>query len=221
MTANCTDTGAATEDCDYTVRVVEGGAAAETRILIDGDAGITLGSANTDTLTVTTDGTGDAEAALPENGIGADELAVMADQFVACGQQANAGTIYGGPALSSLNGDGAEYAIAGAVCDALDNAAEAGADAPLGLANTAFKVMGMLCEVSSSGANGVVLTLRSAAAGLTPAVTCTVPTGSTTCSTATASTTDIAAGATVAVQATNTEDLSLQDFWCRIFIAWK
>ena len=221
ITANCTDTGTGTEDCDLTLRVVEAGAAAETRLLIDGDAGVTIGSANTDSVTLTTDGAGDAEAVLPENSVGADESAVMADSFVACGQQANTGTIYGGPALSSLNGDGAEDGIAGAVCDALDNADEGTADLPLGFANTAFKVSGMLCEVSSSGANGVVLALRSALAAITPAVTCTVATGATTCSPAVGSTTDVAAGATVAVSAVNTEDLSLQDFWCRVFIAWK
>lgn len=52
-------------------------------------------------------------------------------------------------------------------------------------------------------------------------MTCTVATGDTSCVSVTGSTTDVAAGATVAIQAVNTEDLSLQDFWCRMGIAWK
>ena len=44
LTANCTDTGTAAEDCDFTIGVIEGGASLDTRFNIDADAGMTLGS---------------------------------------------------------------------------------------------------------------------------------------------------------------------------------
>jgi len=56
LVANCTATGTGAEDCDFVVQVVEGGAAPETRINIDADAGITIGSANS-TEAVLTAGT--------------------------------------------------------------------------------------------------------------------------------------------------------------------
>ena len=34
-------------------------------------------------------------------------------------------------------------------------------------------------------------------------------------------TTDVAAGATVAMKVVNTEDLSAQDGWCKVFISYK
>ena len=71
---NCTDATTGAEDCDLTVGVVEAGAAAETRLNIDADAGVTIGSTNTDSFTVTTDGTGTGEVVLPLQSIAAGEI---------------------------------------------------------------------------------------------------------------------------------------------------
>lgn len=187
-----------------------------------GASAITVGSADVTAVTVTTDGAGDAEVVLPENSLGPDELAAMVEPVLFCGQNANSGTIYGGPVTAFLGGDyTTSYAIGTAGCDALDNATEGAAAAPLGFANTGLKVLGMHCEVDTSGSNGVTLTLRSAEADLTPSVTCTIATGSTTCTSTTASTTDIAANATMAVKSVTTEDLSTNDFWCKVYVSWK
>ena len=139
---------------------------------------------------------------------------LMAD-LIMCGQQANTGTIYMGPGLGELDGTQTVYTIGGTACDALDNATEATADAPVGFANNAFYVYGMLCEVSSSGTNGVTISGRTAAGALSPAMSCTIPTGETSCVDVLATPATVAAGATVAIQVVNTEDLSLQDAWCR------
>lgn len=187
-----------------------------------GAAAITVGSADVLTLTVTTDGTGDAEVALPENSIGPDEGAFMTDLIYFCGQQVVTGTVYLGPVTAFLTGDfTAAYVMGDAQCNALEDATEATADAPIGYANTTFKVLGMMCEVSSSGSNGITATMRSAAADLTPSMTCTIATGDTSCTSVTSSTTDIAADATLAIKIENTEDLSAQDAWCKVLIAYK
>ena len=61
----------------------------------------------------------------------------------------------------------------------------------------------------------------SAAADLTPTVTCTVATGETGCVSIVSSTTDVAAGATMAVKVVTTEDLSAQDWWCKVYLALR
>jgi hypothetical protein len=48
LTSNCTDTGTGAEDCDFTIGVAESGNPPETRIEIDADGGINLGSDNND-----------------------------------------------------------------------------------------------------------------------------------------------------------------------------
>lgn len=144
--------------------------------------------------------------------------AVLNAELILCGQQANNGTIYMGPELGSIDGTHTDGSIGGTACDALDNATEATADAPIGFANNGFKVYGMLCEVSDSGSNGVTITGRSAAANLSPSMSCTIATGDTSCVDVLASPASIAADATVAIQVVNTEDLSLQDAWCKWFI---
>ena len=74
MTANCTDVGTAAEDCDFSIGVVEAGAAAETRINIDADGGIEIGSANTNSVSLTTSATGDAAIVLPVESVSAGEI---------------------------------------------------------------------------------------------------------------------------------------------------
>jgi hypothetical protein len=139
-----------------------------------------------------------------------------------CGQQANAGTIYMSPVsgfpegsfyTSGLTANDLSYIIGGTGCDAEDNATEGTADEVL-YTNNAFKVLGMVCKVSSSGSNGVVVNLRDDAANMTPNITITIPTTATTGATSAFTTTNVAAGSAVALRVINTEDLSAQDAWC-------
>ena len=74
VTINCTDATTGAEDCDYTLGVVEAGAAAETRFSIDADGGIEVGSANNASVSLTTDGTGDGEAVLPVDSVSTGEI---------------------------------------------------------------------------------------------------------------------------------------------------
>lgn len=155
---------------------------------------------------------------LPEGGLVLDDLgAVAIGEVVLCGDSVSASTTYWGPATDSWEYGGADYSISSTACDALDSTTEATADAPI-MTNVAFKVMGMYCKVTSSGSNGVTMTLRSAAANTTPAISCTIATGDTDCFAAVSSTTDIAAGATIAVKQVTTEDLSAADGWCKVFV---
>ena len=74
ISANCSATGTGAEDCDLTVAVAEAGAAPEIRFNIDGDGGITVGSANNNTINLTTDSTGDAELVVPGESIATGEI---------------------------------------------------------------------------------------------------------------------------------------------------
>lgn len=190
---------------------------------------ITLGTPQTTTVTLggaatTTVAVGAAVTSLtqPENNVGPNELGASSDKIIICGQDANSGTIYFGPETATYLGSGGEFAIGGAACNALDNATEATADAPITAGFPAFKVTGMHCVSSSDATNDQVLTLRSAAADVTPSITCTIAgTGSAVeCTSTTATTTDIASGATIAVKSVNTEDLSAQDIWCEVYISF-
>ncbi len=169
---------------------------------------------------------------LAENTIKADEVAVMHDSVIFCGDLENAGTNYYGPAQPPFIGDfGADggsddknFSNGGTLCSALDNTTEATADAPLtGLLNTALKVTGMRCYLDIEPAADVVFTARSAAADLTPSVTCTVAAAGTvtSCSTTVGSTTDVAAGATVAVKSVTTDNESVINGWCKLYVAIK
>lgn len=228
LVVNCTDTGTGAEDCDMSIAAVEAGATAEQRVLIDADAGITLGSANNNSLTVTTDSTGDAEVVLPNSSIGKAEIGGnMLVNSIFCGDLPNNTTNYTSPINGYPSGPFYDvglvasdlgYGLAGTGCAAQDDTTEANADEIM-FTQTAMKVIGLYCRVSSSGSNGVTLAVRSATAALTPAVTCTIATGSTECTSYTPTTTNIAANATVAVSAVDTENLSAQDYWCMVQFA--
>lgn len=151
-----------------------------------------------------------------------DMGATMMDKIILCGQLVNNNTVYVGPATTVyLAAASAEAAIGGTTCDGLDSGTEATADAPIATNFPAFKVHGLYCRISSDPTNDVVITARSAAADMTPSLTCTIAgTGSAThCRALTSTTTDIAAGATIAVKAVTTEDLSAQDIWCELYFS--
>lgn len=133
-----------------------------------------------------------------------------------CGQNVSSSTVYAGPAVSAFFGR--TNALQGdATCDALDNGTEATADNPVNASFPAFKVLGMYCSVSSDPTADVVLTARSAAADLSPTLTCTVAgtgSGQDCWAYFTGAAPTIAPGAAVAVKSVTGEDLSAQDFSC-------
>jgi hypothetical protein len=148
----------------------------------------------------------------------ADEDRVT-QEVIFCGQADEAGTIYLGPATAVTLGDGsASYAIGSVGCDALDNATEATADAPL-YTDVAFKVLGGICVTDGTlSSETVIFTMRSAAADTSPVQTCTISDASD-CSFTTATTTDVAAGATVAIKAVQIGDNADDNLWCKVTIA--
>ena len=81
VVVNCTDVGTGAEDCDYSVGVVEAGAAAEARIGCDADDECFLGSVNTARIDLLTDGTGTAEVAMPAGAV--DSAEVLDGELVA------------------------------------------------------------------------------------------------------------------------------------------
>lgn len=159
--------------------------------------------------TVITGGPGaqDSAVVLPANSVGGAEVSGMYMQAVFCGEAAENGTVFLGPALTSLGGAGDDTTIGGTVCDTLESGTEATADGPL-FAQVPYKIMGLYCRIDGTlaGTETVVFTMRSAAADTTPVLTCTVAAGQTDCRTLTGTTTNIAAGATVAVQMTQTSN---------------
>lgn len=160
---------------------------------------------------------------IAENAIEPDDVAVMHDTVILCGQADENGTIYYGPATAVFGGDGsASYAMSSTGCDALDNATEGTADAPI-MTNVAFKVTSLYCKQSGTLGSGeaVTFTVRSAAADTTPVISCVIGEGETDCRSLTASTTDIAAGATIAIKAVQASDNSDDDHWCKVGIAYK
>lgn len=187
---------------------------------VDADVG-DVGSGAIDATELATDSVDSAEIA--ENAVDEDELDAFTDSVILCGENDENGTIYFGPSTGAFGGNGADLSQGGAACDALDDATEATADAPI-LAASAFKVTGFYCTTDATlgAAETIVFTLRSAAAGTTPAITCTIGEAASQCSTTTGSTTDIAAGATIAMQAVEASDNADGDeSWCRVGIAIK
>ena len=154
-----------------------------------------------------------ALASTPTTKLGSGYSALQ-DQYVLCGQNVNNSTIYGGPVIQ-----GGASVAGQTTCNALDDTDEGTADTPLQPGFPSFKVVGLLCTVSSDASNDVVFTLRSAIADLTPSVGCTVAGTGTAqhCFTTDTTSVDVASGATVAVKVVTTEDLSAQDFRCEVF----
>lgn len=203
-----------------TVTAKDDDATAALTVLPGGAAAMTLGGASTTALTVTTDSTGDAEVVLPASSVGKAEIGGgIYPQGIFCGDLPNNSTNYVSPAAGYASGaemaNTASYILAAAGCAAEDSGTEATADEIM-YTQTAIKPIGLYCQVTSAGSNGIAFHVRSATANITPDITCTIATGSTECTSYTPATTNIAANATVAVSATTTEDLSAQDYWCQV-----
>ncbi len=147
-------------------------------------------------------------------------VSAVLDRVIFCGENAENGTIFFGPATALFGGDGSDYSLGSVNCDALDNATEATADAPI-LTAAAFQVMGFRCKTDGTLGAGesIVFTLRSAAADLTPSVTCTISEAETECSDVTSTSTDVAAGATVAMKVVEASNNADDNAWCQAVIA--
>ncbi len=126
-------------------------------------------------------------------------------------------TLYWGPETTVA----ASATIGGLQCDTTQagNATEATVDEKLFNAK-AFQVIGMVCHTVDLGTS-VIFTLRSAAANLTPSVTCTVADNELDCVADVQTTTAIASGATFALQAFSSSDMGAATvFQCEIDIAY-
>lgn len=175
-------------------------------------------------------GTGNATVVLPTGAIGTTEILnatlLPADEafpgrgsFTICGDAvtiASATPIYYGPSAVVVAGYGRTCDITQA-----GNATEATADAPAFFAK-AFHVRGMTCLLNDPGATGtpIAFTLRSAAADLTPSVTCSIADNETDCVAAQQTTTAVASGATVAVRAVGSGDVGTAQFHCTVHVAF-
>jgi hypothetical protein len=173
-------------------------------------------------------GTGNAAVVLPKNSVGLGaEVSGFAQPVIFCGDLPNATTTYFGPGLGSFAGIPTDYTIAGAACSALDSTTEATADTPI--STLATRALGFRCiQTVASGANETTTyTLRTAAAdavttdGGATALTCSIAGATATeCRTVAGSTVDIAASATVAIKVVASANLSAQDGWCSVLVAW-
>lgn len=125
----------------------------------------------------------------------------------------NNNTVYYGPSRTVA-------ANAGRACDitAVGNVTEATADAPAFDAK-AFQVLSWYCLQPDAGAD-LTYTLRSAAAGLTPAQTITIADNGLDGTNTTGTTTAIASGATLAVAVNSTADVGTAQFACAINVAF-
>ena len=229
VTVNCTDATTGAEDCDYSVGVAEAGAAAEDRFTIDADGGVTVGSANNNLFTVTTDGTGTGEVVLPVGSVEgaevtdatllpADELYPGRARFQVCGDAVTVSnnTVYYGPDQTLVTSS----TVGQVKCDttAVGNTTEATADAPAFKAK-AFIVLGMNCYAPDAG-SALTYTARSAEAGLTPALVVSIADNDTQGMTSAPSTTAIASGATFAVAVASTADVGTVPFLCEVDVAY-
>lgn len=182
-----------------------------------------IGSPAAPAIQIQTDGTGDGELTVPEGSIAADEVSMVTDHVIFCGQADENGTIYLGPATTQFWGNNtADWTAGSAGCDALDNATEATADDPL-WTNVSYKIMGGVCytDATLGAGESVIFTMRSAAADTTPQQTCTIGVGESDCSITIATTTDVAANATVAMKAVEASNNADDNLWCRMTIAYK
>jgi hypothetical protein len=185
-------------------------------------AGLTIGAANATSVTITpaTTVTG---VLTGTNGLKTTKPLMLLGKIRFCGNGSNGTTPwFDGPVLPADYA--ADMSIGGAGCDANDSATEATADRPLD-PYSAIKVVGMACTTQAGGAADVgTYQLRSATANVT-GVTCTVTNDGAapkTCSVILSAPVAITAGATLAVQNTQsgTDDMSAKDMGCEVFYTY-
>lgn len=128
----------------------------------------------------------------------------------------NNNTVYYGPSEVVVS----SATVGQLTCDttAAGNVTEATADAPAFPA-TAFYPLGMACYQPDSG-NTITYTLRSAAAGLTPAISVSIADNVLSGTASATATTAVASGATLAVAVASTGDIGTVPFICKVHVAY-
>ena len=144
------------------------------------------------------------------------------DSIILCGQLVSSSTTYLGPGLATYLGAPTDLTMGGTACDALDNTTEATARAVV-FPNTAMRVTGMYCKISSDPASDVVFSARAGSAELAVPLTCTIAgTGAAKeCSAnyVAGASPLVAANAAIDVKVITNEDLSAQDAWCKLYFS--
>lgn len=193
-----------------TLTAADDDATAALTVLPGGAAAMILGGASMTSLTVTADGTGNAEVVLPAASIGSAELGGATLRVTYCGQNAENGEIFFGASALTL----IEPAIAGTECDALDSATEATADVVL---SAALVLTPKYMRCTTNGVLGASETLsfqlRDDTANVT-GVTCSLTEAETTCEVATPTAAAIAAGSATAVEANEASNNADDDSKC-------
>lgn len=191
------------------------------------DTTMVIGDASMTSLTVTTNDTGNDQVLMPMNSIGfGREIVGVMSRVIFCGELAENSTTFLGPSTGSMGGNGADLSIGSSACDALDNATEATADAPISTLVT--KVIGFRCVTDGTlgASETLTFTLRTAAAdvvttdGAQTTLTCALAAGETECRAIAGSTTNIAASATLAMQATEASNNADDNAWCEVMVSW-
>lgn len=210
-----------------TINSKDNDATAALTVAPGGAAAMSIGTTSTTSTTILSDDTGDAEEVHVVNSVGPADVAGLYERLIFCGQADENGTIYLGPATAPFGGDGsASYAISSAGCDALDNATEGTADAPISALAT--KIHGMRCATAGTlgGGETLAFTLRTATGdaattdGAATTITCSLAAGETECRTNAGTTTNIAAGATLAVKAVQVSNNADDDLWCSVLVSY-
>ena len=190
---------AADDDATAALTVLPGGAAA-----------LTLGGASMTAMTVTSDGTGNAEVVLPNAAIGSAELGGVGLRVNYCGQNDENNVIYHGPqAITEI-----EVALASATCDGFDNATEGTADVVLS-AGLAMTPKYMRCTTAATLAAGesIIAQLRDDTADVT-GVTCTIGEAATECEVLVPTASAMAAGSATAMKVTQSSNNADDDLKC-------
>lgn len=173
------------------------------------DGGVTTAGTLTTTGAISIDAVTVNKAPLTAQGRGT---------FSICGDATtvNNNTVYYGPSQVLTS----SATAASVVCDstAVGNVTEATADAPA-LPATAFYPLGMVCYQPDSG-NTITYTLRSAAAGLTPAIQVSIADNVLAGSASATATTAVASGATVAIAVASSGDIGTVPFRCDVTYAF-
>lgn len=192
-----------------------------------GAAGTSCINFTNDALTFSAGDTGDSSYTFPKNSVGPDTLVGAYKELIFCGENAENGTIYFGPSTGHFGGNGADLSQGGTACDALDNATEATADAPI--STLATKIHGLYCTTDATlGADETItFKLRTAEGdavttdGDATTVGCIISEGESACRVNVGTTTNIAAGAAIAMSVVQVSDNSDGDeSWCSTFVSF-
>lgn len=193
-----------------TIVAADNDATAALTVQPGGAAAMTLGGASMTALTVTSDGTGNAEVVLPAASVGAAEVGHATLRVAYCGQNDENNVIYQG----AVGITAAEPVLADATCDALDNGTEGTADVVLS-AGLSLTAKYMRCTTAATLAAGETITaqLRDDTADVT-GVTCQIAEAQTECEVLVPTASAIAAASATAMKVTQVSNNADDDLKC-------